>query len=63
MSLAKDAEKRFKVYAIMRNLGKKEALLTEGKGVFVSTLLIEQLDEYSEVQICKDVEKGSCLMF
>ena len=51
------------VYAIMRNLGKKDAWQTEGKSVLGSTLLIEQLGECSEDQINKVVEKGSCLMF
>ena len=54
--LAKDAEKRFKVYATMRNLGKKEALETEGKDVLGSTLIIEQLDVCSEDQINKVVD-------
>jgi len=54
--LAKDAEKRFKVYATMRNLGKKEALETEGKDVLGSTLIIDQLDVCSEDQINKVVD-------
>ena len=54
--LAKDPEKRFKVYATMRNLGKKEALETEGKEVLGSSLLIEQLDVTSEDQINKVVD-------
>ena len=54
--LAKDAEKRFKVYASMRNLGKKEALETEGKDVLGSTLIIEQLDVCSDDQINKVVD-------
>ena len=54
--LAKDAEKRFKVYATMRNLGKKEALETEGKDVLGTTLIIEQLDVCSEDQINKVVD-------
>ena len=54
--LAKDAEKRFKVYATMRNLGKKEALETEGKDVLGSTLIIEQLDVCSDNQINKVVD-------
>jgi len=54
--LATDAEKRFKVYATMRNLGKKEALETEGKDVLGSTLIIEQLDVCSEDQINKVVD-------
>jgi len=56
LMLAKDDEKRFKVYATMRNLGKKEALETEGKDVLGSTLIIEQLDVCSEDQINKVVD-------
>ena len=54
--LAKDPEKRFKVYATMRNLGKKEELQTEGKDVLGSTLFIEQLDVCSGDQINKVVD-------
>ena len=54
--LAKDPEKRFKVYATMRNLGKKEALETEGKEVLGSTLFIEKLDVAAEDQINKVVD-------
>ena len=54
--LAKDANKRFKVYATMRNLGKKEALQTEGKDALGSMLIIKQLDICSEDQINKIVD-------
>merc|ERR1711993_155546 len=54
--LAKDPEKRFKVYATMRNLGKKEALETEGKEVLGSSLIIEKFDVTSEDQINKVVD-------
>jgi len=54
--LAKDAEKRFKVYATMRNLGKKEALEAEGQDALGSTLIIKQLDVCSEDQINKVVD-------
>ena len=53
---AKDPEKRFKVYATMRNLGKKEALESEGKDVLGSTLIIEKLDVCSEEEINKVVD-------
>ena len=54
--LAKDPEKRFKVYATMRNIGKKEELETEGKDVLGSTLFIEQLDVCAGDQINKVVD-------
>ena len=38
--LAKDAEKRFKVYATMRNLAKKGQLEEEGKDQLGDTLII-----------------------
>lgn len=49
--LAKDPENRFKVYAAMRNLGKKEQLEAEGKDVLGKALFIEKLDVTSEDQI------------
>ena len=55
-SFAKDPEKRFKVYATMRNLGKKEALETDGKEVLGSTLFIAKLDVTSEEEINKVVD-------
>ena len=54
--LAKDPEKRFKVYATMRNLGKKEELQTEGKAVLGKNLIIEQLDVCSDDQINRVVD-------
>ena len=54
--LAKDPEKRFKVYATMRNLGKKEELQTEGKDVLGKNLIIEQLDVCSDDQINRVVD-------
>lgn len=54
--LATDAEKRFKVYATMRNTGKKEMLESEGKDVLGTTLFIEKLDVASEEEINKTVD-------
>ena len=42
--LAQDVEKRFKVYATMRNLAKKEQLEEEGKHCLGDTMIIKQLD-------------------
>ena len=56
VSFAKDPKKRFRVYATMRNLGKKEALETDGKEVLGSTLFIEKLDVTSEEEINKVVD-------
>ncbi|PFX30175.1 Retinol dehydrogenase 8 [Stylophora pistillata] len=52
--LAKDAQKRFKVYATMRNLAKKGQLEEEGKEYLGDTLLIKQMD----VCIDESVEKA-----
>ena len=41
--LAKDAEKRFKVYATMRNLAKKGQLEEEGKDQLGDTLIMRVL--------------------
>ena len=46
--LAKDAEKRFKVYATMRNMAKKGQLEEEGKDQLGDTLIIKQMD------VCRD---------
>ena len=55
--LAKDPEKRFKVYATMRNLGKKASLETEGKDVLGQTLLVRQLDVCSDESVDKTVQE------
>ena len=49
--LAKDAEKRFKVYATMRNLTK------EGKEYLGDTLLIKQMDVCSDESVEKAVKE------
>jgi len=47
--LAKDAEKRFKVYATMRNLAKKEQLEEEGKEYLGKTLIIKQMNQLTKL--------------
>lgn len=49
--LAKDAEKRFKVYATMRNLAKKGKLEEEVKDQLGDTLIIKQLDVCSDESV------------
>ena len=55
--LAKDAEKRFKVYATMRNLAKKEQLEGEGKEYLGDTLIIKQMDVCSDDSVEKAVRE------
>ena len=55
--LAKDAEKRFKVYATMRNLAKKEELEEEGKDQLGDTLIIKQMDVLSDESVKKSVQE------
>ena len=55
--LAKDAEKRFKVYATMRNLAKKGQLEEEGKEFFGDTLIIKHLDVCSDEAVSKAVKE------
>ena len=55
--LAKDAEKRFKVYATMRNLAKKEELEEEGKDQLGDTLIIKQMDVSSDESVKKSVQE------
>ncbi|XP_065059710.1 retinol dehydrogenase 8-like isoform X2 [Rhopilema esculentum] len=54
--LANDAEKRFKVYATMRNLDKKNLLEKEGAEYLGKTLFIEKLDVSSEEEIGQVVD-------
>ena len=54
--LAKDAEKRFKVYATMRNLEKKGQLEEEGKEYIGDTLEIKQMDVCSDESVEKAVK-------
>ena len=55
--LAKDAEKRFKVYATMRNLTKKGQLEEEGKECLGDTLVIKQMDVCSDESVEKAVKE------
>jgi len=55
--LAKDAEKRFKVYATMRNLAKKGQLEEEGKEYLGKTLMIKQMDVCSDESVNKAVQE------
>ena len=55
--LAKDAEKRFKVYATMRNLAKKGQLEEEGKEYLGKTLIIKQMDVCSDESVNKAVQE------
>ena len=55
--LAKDAEKRFKVYATMRNLAKKGQLEEEGKEYLGDTLIIKQMDVCSDESVNKAVKE------
>ena len=55
--LAKDAEKRFKVYATMRNLEKKGQLEEEGKECLGETLIIKQMDVSSDESVKNAVQE------
>ena len=55
--LAKDAEKRFKVYATMRNLAKKGQLEEEGKEQLGDSLIIKQMDVSSDESVKKVVKE------
>lgn len=55
--LAKDARKRFRVYATMRNLEKKGQLEEEGKKFLGDTLLIKQMDVCSDDSVEKTVRE------
>ena len=55
--LAKDAEKRFKVYATMRNMAKKGQLEEEGKDQLGDTLIIKQMDVSSDESVKKSVQE------
>ncbi|CAH3143758.1 unnamed protein product [Pocillopora meandrina] len=55
--LAKDPEKRFKVYATMRNLDKKTALENEGKDALGDTLIIKAMDVSSDESVKSAVEE------
>ena len=55
--LAKDAEKRFKVYPTMRNLAKKGKLEEEVKDQLGDTLIIKQLDVCSDESVKNTVQE------
>ena len=55
--LAKDAEKRFKVYATMRNLAKKGKLVEEGKDQLGETLIMKQIDVCSDGSVKNTVQE------
>ena len=55
--LAKDSEKRFKVYATMRNLAKKGQLEEEGKDFLGDTLIIKQMDVCSDESVSQSVKE------
>ena len=55
--LAKDNEKRFKIYATMRNLAKKGQLEEEGKEFLGETLIIKQMDVSSDESVQNVVQE------
>ena len=57
MYLAKDDEKRFKVYATMRNMAKKGQLEDDGKEYLGDTLIIKQMDVCSDESVNKAVKE------
>ena len=54
--LAKDAEKRFKVYATMRNLAKKGQLEEEGRDCLGDTLIIKEMDVCSDARHVQSIK-------
>ena len=57
LHLAKDAEKRFKVYATMRNLSKKGQLEDEGEKYLGNTLIVKQMDVSSDESVKEAVKE------
>ncbi|XP_072039360.1 retinol dehydrogenase 8-like [Amphiura filiformis] len=55
--LAKDKENRFKVYATMRNLTKKDQLETAAGSTLYKTLFIRELDVTKENSIVEFIDK------
>ncbi len=55
--LAQDAQKRFKVYATMRNLAKKGQLEEEGKDCLGDTLIVKKMDVTSDESVEKAVKE------
>ena len=55
--LAKDPQRRFKVYATMRNLEKKATLENKGKDFLGETLIVKQMDVSSDVSVSNAVDE------
>ena len=55
--LAKDAKKRFKVYATMRSLTNKGQLEEEGKDCLRDTLITKEMDVCSDASVEKAVKE------
>ena len=55
--LAKDAEKRFKVYATMRNLAKKGQLEEEAQEQLGDTLIVKQMDVSRDESVNQTVKE------
>ena len=55
--LAKDAEKRFKVYATIRNLAKKGQLEEEGQEQLGDTLIVKQMDVSRDESVNQTVKE------
>ena len=58
--LAKDEEKKYKVYATMRDLSKKDKLEKEAGCLLNSTLFVKKLDVTSNEQIDSVVDEIIC---
>ena len=57
--LAKDIQKRFRVYVTMRNLEKKGQLAEEGRTFLGDTSIIKQMDVCSDDSVeTEDCERG-----
>ena len=57
LALANDPERRFKVYATMRNLEKKATLENEGRHLLGETLIVKQMDVSSDESVSSVVEE------
>ena len=57
LHLAKDEQKRFKVYATMRNLAKKGQLEEEGGKYLGDTLIVKQMDVSSDKSVKEAVKE------
>ena len=54
---AKDAEKKFKVYACMRNLSKKDGLVERAAECVDKTLFVLQMDVCSETSVLAAIKQ------